>query len=75
MDSGYVQEGMEEYTYEISGEISANRVNISGNTWKINKISASYLELQEVPTLIRLKQAVVSTLHWNATMWQQAMDL
>lgn len=46
MDSGYVQEGMEEYTYEISGEISANRVNISGNTWKINKISASYLELQ-----------------------------
>lgn len=46
MDSGYVQEGMEEYTYEISGEISANRVNISGNTWKVDKISASYMDVQ-----------------------------
>lgn len=46
MDSSYVQEGMEEYTYEISGEISANRVNISGNNWKVGKISASYVELQ-----------------------------
>lgn len=46
MDSGYVQENMEEYTYEISGEISAKRVNVSGNTWKVDKISASYMDVQ-----------------------------
>lgn len=46
MDSEYVQENMEEYTYEISGEISAKRVNISGNTWKVDKISASYMDVQ-----------------------------
>ena len=46
MDSDYVQENMEEYTYEISGEISAKRVNISGNTWKVDKISASYMDVQ-----------------------------
>lgn len=46
VDSGYVRENMEEYAYEITGEISANRVDITGNTWKIGKISASNMDVQ-----------------------------